>query len=375
MRIVLDDQHHQIAFGQNLAVVWNVLFASDRVDPNCVGFARFLDLAGWYFNFAGRRAGVVERQVKGERAALTVRADQADFTSQQRGQFAADRQPQSGAAILAAGARVGLLKGLENQALLLRRDADARVFDGERDDLLGLAEHRMIGGPARGGKADSDGHVAVGGELHGVGEQVLENLLQTLGVADHDARQIVGKFDVERQILVFGHVAEIAIDRVAQPGERNLLGIDGDGARLDLRQVENVVDQVQQIGARRVDVAGEIDLLARQVAAGVVGQLLAENQNRIERSAQFVRHVGQELGFVLRRQGQLGRLFFQRAAGLLHFRVLAFHFGVLLGQQLGLVGQLFVGLLEFALPRLQLDGQLLRLPKQVLRCASSFRWC
>ena len=77
-----------------------------------------------------------------------------------------------------------------------------------------------------------------------------------------DARQVVGELDVERQVLGLGHVPEVAVDGVAQAGERDLLDLDGDGAGLDLREVENVVDEVEQVGAGRVDVAGELDLLA-----------------------------------------------------------------------------------------------------------------
>ena len=44
--------------------------------------------------------------------------------------------------------------------------------------------------------------------------------------------------------------------------EEDLLGLDRDGAGLDLRQVENVADEVEQVGAGAVDGAGELDLLA-----------------------------------------------------------------------------------------------------------------
>ena len=57
--------------------------------------------------------------------------------------------------------------------------------------------------------------------------------------------------------------------------------------------------------------------------------------------------------------------FFQRLAGLLHFLVLAFHFDVLVGQQLGLVFQFRVGLLQFLLLALQFAGQGLRLLEQI----------
>ena len=100
-----------------------------------------------------------------------------------------------------------------------------------------------------------------------------------------------------------------------------------------------------------VDVPGELDCLVREVAAGVLGQLLAEDEDRVERRAQLVRHVGQELGLVLGGERQLGGLFFQRAAGLLDFLVLALDLDVLLGELAGLGGQFLVGLLQFLLLR------------------------
>ena len=127
----------------------------------------------------------MERQVEGESAALPVDAGELDFAAEQHGQLAADGEAQAGAAVFARGAGVGLLEGLEDEPLLLRRDADAGVLDGEGDDLAGLAEHRVIGAPALRGEIDAHLDVAVCGEFDGVGEQVLENLLEALRVAVH----------------------------------------------------------------------------------------------------------------------------------------------------------------------------------------------
>ena len=123
---------------------------------------------------------------------------------------------------------------------------------------------------------------------------------------------------------------------------------------------------IEQIVARRVDRLGELHLLGRQVAFGVLGQLVGEDQQAVERRAQLVRHVGQELGLVLGGQRQLLGLLFQRLAGLFDFLVLAFDFLVLVGEQAGLFLQLLVGVLQFFLPGLQLLGQRLRLLEQVL---------
>ena len=74
--------------------------------------------------FAG--ADVVQRQVQRERAALARRALQAHFAAEQAGDFADDRKAQAGAAVLARGARVGLLERLEHDLLLLRRRCRCR---------------------------------------------------------------------------------------------------------------------------------------------------------------------------------------------------------------------------------------------------------
>ena len=149
-------------------------------------------------------------------------------------------------------------------------------------------------------------------------------------------------------------------------GQQDLLGIDRHRAGFDLRQIENVADQVEQIGAGAVDGARELDLSRRQVAVRIVAKLLAQDQDRVQRRAQLVRHVGQEFGLVLRGQRQFRRLLLQRAACLLDLLVLALHLDVLLGELLRLLLELFVGLLQLALLRLQFGGELLRLLQQAL---------
>src|SRR5207247_9989972 len=128
----------------------------------------------------------------------------------------------------------------------------------------------------------------------------------------------------------------------------------------------NVVDEVEQLGPCRVNVPGPLDLLVGEVAARVVGKLLAEHQNAVERRAQFVRHVGQKLGLVFGGQRQFRRLFFEFAAGLLDFLVLAFDFLVLFGKLAGFLGEFLVGVLKFGLAGLEFGGEFLGLFEQVL---------
>ena len=238
-----------------------------------------------------------------------------------------------------------------------------------------LVKHRVVRAPAADRRVDAELDAALLGELEGVRQQVLQHLLQALRIGDDAAVELRVDLHVERQAPVLGLVPERPGHHVLQGGEEDLLGIDRDRAGLDLRQIEDVADQVQQIGAGAVDGAGELDLLRRQVAVGVVAELLAEDQDAVERRAQLVRHVGEELGFVFRGQRQLGRLFFERAARLLDLLVLSLDLDVALGELLRLLLELLVGLLQFALLRLQFGGQLLRLGQAGPRSASSPRCC
>ena len=68
---------------------------------------------------------------------------------------------------------------------------------------------------------------------------------------------------VERELAGLRLVPERPRDHVEQVGEEDLLGVDRDGAGFDLGQIENVADEVEQVGAGAVDGAGELDLLVR----------------------------------------------------------------------------------------------------------------
>ena len=148
-------------------------------------------------------------------------------------------------------------------------------------------------------------------------------------------------------------MAERTRDHFEKRGEQDFFRVDRHGAGFDLGEVENVADEVQEIGTGRMDGAREVDLLVGEIAVRVLGELLAENEDAVERGAQLVRHVGEEFRFVLRRERKLGRLFLQRPPRLLDFLVLALDLDVALGELLRLLLELLVGLLQFPLLRLQ----------------------
>ena len=113
----------------------------------------------------GRGADISQRQIEREGAAHAGRAAQMDLPAKQVGQLAADGEAQAGAAVLAAGAGVGLLEGLEDDLLLLDRNADAGIGDLERHHRRRLVEHRMLRAPTAHRRRDVEPHAALGGEL------------------------------------------------------------------------------------------------------------------------------------------------------------------------------------------------------------------
>ena len=141
---------------------------------------------------------------------------------------------------------------------------------------------------------------------------------------------------------------------------------------LDLGHVEDVADERQQVRAGAVDGLGVLDLLRGQVLVAVVAEHLAQDEQAVERRPQLVRHIGQELGLVLRRQRQLLGPLLQGLAGQLDLVVLLLDLGLLAGEQPGLLLQLLVALLELILLLREEDlglaegGRLLLQPRVLL---------
>src|SRR5580700_6111405 len=116
----------------------------------------------------GRRADVFDRQVKRKSAADPGGAPQLDLAAEQTRQLAADRQAKTCAAEPAIGARIGLLKRLENDLLLLRGNADTGVRDLEGDDARRVFQDGVIGTPAADRWVNAQFDATLLGELEGV---------------------------------------------------------------------------------------------------------------------------------------------------------------------------------------------------------------
>ncbi|MNJ38136.1 hypothetical protein D3C77_329770 [compost metagenome] len=290
------------------------------------------------------------RQDQAEYTAFASAAVDTDLATEQACQIARDRQAQAGAAITPIGGAIGLVEGFEDTLLLVGGDANAAV--AHREDHTGA---RLI--------ADRQANLPVLGEFHGIGQQVLENLLQALAVGVQGCRNLWLNAHAKAQLLVAGQRLEQALQAFGQTCYMGGFRAHFEFAGLDLGDVEYVVDQVEQVIACRIDRLGKLDLLLAEVVLRVLRQQLGEDQRTVERRAQLVGHIGEELGLVLARALQLFGARLQFELRLVQFTVLAVQCIALVGQGIGTFGQLLVGLFEFGLLSLKVRLRLFEHPR------------
>src|SRR5580704_13690109 len=111
------------------------------------------DLRGW--------ADIGLRQIKSEGTALARSASQLDFSTEEAGQFAADRETKARAAVLAAGAGICLLESFKDNSLLIRRDADTAIGDLKRHNGGRSAKDCVARCPSGGDRRNGKTHTSL----------------------------------------------------------------------------------------------------------------------------------------------------------------------------------------------------------------------
>ena len=179
-------------------------------------------------------------------------------------------------------------------------DADANAFRGARG---AVHDHRSI-------------RLVV---FDRVGKKVDENLLQPGPIGIDKVRDVeLGKGHSDAALLPLRLDHGLAFEhdfgqRRRFPRQRQLAG-------LDLREIQDFVDQFQQIPSR-VENLVDAGRLGRRWRRGIGIDELGETEDRIERRAKLMAHAGKEIrfrevGFFRRGFGslQLDVVFLQRAA-------------------------------------------------------------
>src|SRR5208283_3879217 len=110
------------------------------------------------------------------------RAAEPNLTAEQAREFAADGESETGAAVLAAHAAVGLLERLENDLLLVGRNTDSGIADRERQHARRPIQVVIVRAPSAVNRLEAQRHLPALGELECVGEQIFDDLLQPLRI-------------------------------------------------------------------------------------------------------------------------------------------------------------------------------------------------
>lgn len=278
---------------------------------------------------------------------MTGRTLSSEGAAEEIGDLATDGQPQSCTSVLATGGAVRLLESPEDGFQLLLGDTDAGVLHPEGYDCASAVDG--VGELAIGCWFDAQFHAAAFGELDRVGKQVAQDLPEPGVVREQVDRYPGRRCDGEVETLLRGHRLERRLDVVEELLQRDALRIEVHLVGLDLRQVEDVVDQLEQVAPGRVDDARVLDLLGREVAGRILGEQLGEDEQTVEWGPQFMTHVRQEFRLVRGRQRQLLGTVLELLPGLLDLQVLALDVAVLRCQQGGLLLQLRIGTLQFLL--------------------------
>ncbi len=118
------------------------------------------------------------------------------------------------------------------------------------------------------------GDLAALGEFQCIGDEVAQDLTHTLAIG----MQLPGRprlnAEGECEMFLVRNRLELLVQVIEQIAEIDRLGAQLDLASLDLRQVENIVDDGQQIVAGGGDGLGETHLLGREITRAVVSENL-----------------------------------------------------------------------------------------------------
>ena len=233
----------------------------------------------------GRGSGYLADHGEPECGTFPHGAAQTDLAAHHLDQLLGDGQPQAGAAILARGGCVGLNEGREQVLGLVLANSNSRVGDGnEKRRLAGrLALH-----------LDEDFHLSAFGELDGIGRQVQQDLAQAVRIAAQQRRHF-RRHPPAKSESFGGRAAAQGREGVLRGAAQvEVHALQLDLLRLDLGQVEDVVNQGQQRPPAVFNNAGVFALFRRETG---LEQQLQHAQDAIHGRADFVAHVGQETAF------------------------------------------------------------------------------
>src|SRR6516225_1389421 len=152
-----------------------------------------------------------------------------------------------------------------------------------------------------------DGHFARIGELNRVADEIDQDLGQAATVAVA-WRQVGSQLKLERELFVGRQRLKRAANRLGYVLNAVIGKFEDELAGFDLGEIEHVIDQTEQMFAVGLKAFEYAEHLLGRLAIRAVRHQFGVTQDRVERRAQLMAHVGQELRLVLARFFQLSAL-------------------------------------------------------------------
>jgi hypothetical protein len=134
-----------------------------------------------------------------------------------------------------------------------------------------------------------------------------QNLLEPHGICGERADVFLG-VDDQAVFVLLGELSRGADDLVDEARHIDRLWIEIELAGLDLREVQHLVDEAQEVGAGGIHAAQRLQRLLGAKARRVGDHHLGQADNGVKRRAQLVAHAREELRLVLARHFELAAL-------------------------------------------------------------------
>src|SRR5262249_24069098 len=132
---------------------------------------------------------------------------------------------------------IGLREILKQLRKLFRSHADTAIRNGKLDRVAAVCH-----------LAHSQGDLALFSELAGIAQEIKQYLLEPHGIRSERA-QVLLRFDDEPVLVLLGKLSRGADNLVDKPGQIHRLEIEVELAGFDLREVQYLVDQAQEVSA------------------------------------------------------------------------------------------------------------------------------
>ena len=230
----------------------------------------------------GRRLAFGEPGREPEQAAAPDTAFDTDIAAHQLGEVAIDRQAEAGTAVTPGDRTVGLGEGLEKLRLLLGSHADALVTHFEAE------QHMAAFVTVDAGAQDN---FTVLGKLDGIADEIEQGLTDAHRVTPQQGRHGRANRSAQDEALAQGALFEHGKRLRHDLAGRKLALLERQTTGFDLRQVEDVVDDIEQVARRIADLGQPV---LRLGIADITAQQMGQADDGIHRRADFMAHVGEE---------------------------------------------------------------------------------